>query len=172
MRWQSCGAALATVAMLAGCATGGGEHPRRPPVDVPDQVTTVDRSQIIGTWQCHELNPFPELPAQTSAITYAGDGTFHSVAHTQAREGFGAMTVNVTGKWSVQDGALATSEVKTAASSTDAFTNALAGIGSSLVNSMSSSQLQGAGNILKLTAHDMVLRPIGIEDPPVVACTR
>jgi hypothetical protein len=56
------GALLAGVLLLAGCATGGGETPRRPTTSVADDVGAVDRAAVVGTWQCRELNPYPEVP--------------------------------------------------------------------------------------------------------------
>ena len=54
--------------LLTGCTGlgGGGETPKRPPLNVADQVQQVDRSKLVGTWQCRELNPYPEMPKQTT----------------------------------------------------------------------------------------------------------
>ena len=64
-----------------------------------------------------------------------------------------------------------TGDVKTSAGSPDAFTNVMAGIATSLINS-AHGQEQGSGDVLKLTRTELVFRPVGVEDPPVYSCTR
>ena len=160
--------------VLAGCASdGGGERTmHRPAVSVPDQVTAVSRSLIVGSWTCHELNPLPDLPRQTSSVTYNADGTFASTGQVEAHPPFGAMTVKASGKWSVEGEHLVTSDVTTAASSADAFTNVMAGLGSSIANTFMGSQKAGSANVLKLTRNELVYTLIGVDDPPVISCTR
>jgi hypothetical protein len=166
-------AAAAATVLLAGCSgLGGGESPKRPPLTVADQVQQIDRSKLIGTWQCHELNPYPEVPKQQTTITYGKDGTLSGVGQSEARPPFAAMTVKITGKWAVEGDQITTSDVKTEAGSADEFTNVMAGIGSSIVNTFSKSQLQGSGDVLELTQHKLVFRGVGVEDPPTYSCTR
>ena len=172
MSWLVRATILAVVTTLVGCASDGGETPKRPPLAVPDEVTAINRGQLVGTWQCHELNPYPQMPKQMSRTTYNSDGTFLTEAQSQGQQALGPIAVKVTGKWAVQGDEIVGSDVKTEAGSTDAFTNAIAGIGTSLVNSMGHGQTQGTGNVLKLTAHELVMRPTGIDDPPTIACTR
>ena len=165
------------VLLLAGCVDGGSgggsqhETAKRPPVSVPDQVTTVNRSLVLGTWTCRELNPYPQVPTQTSQITYNADGTFASTGQSAPHPPFGAMTIKATGRWSVEGEHLVTSGVKTEASSQDAFTNVMAGIGTSIANTFMA-QKEGSANVLKLTRTELVYTPIGVDDPPVISCTR
>jgi hypothetical protein len=164
----------AVAVLLAGCTGlgGGGETPKRPPLNVADQVQQVDRSKLIGTWQCRELNPYPEVPKQQTTITYGKDGTLSGVGQSEARPPFAAMTVKITGKWAVEGDQIVASDIKTEAGSADEFTNVMAGIGSSIVNTFSKSQPQGSGDVLELTQHKLVFRGVGVEDPPTYSCTR
>ena len=159
--------------LLAACAGVGGPPPKRPPVQVTDQVQQVDRSAVVGTWTCRELNPYAEVPAQNSTVTYDADGSFIARARYEAGAAppFGGMSVVTTGKWSVENDRIVTSDVNSQASSPDAFTNMLAGVAASFANSMSA-QEQGSGDVLKLTRNELTIRPVGVEDPPVIACTR
>jgi hypothetical protein len=81
------------------------------------------------------------------------------------------MTVETTGRWMAQDDKILTSDVKTSASSQDAFTNIMAGLASSFANT-TSAQMQGSGEVLKLTQTELVFRPAGADDPPVYSCMR
>lgn len=158
---------------LAACTgSSGGDTPRRPALDVADGVTGVDRDMIVGTWQCRELNPYPELPQQVTTITYKADGTFTGEGRTQARPPFGPMTSTSSGKWRVEDGQIVTSDVAIDAGSEDAFTNVMAGITSSIANTLGMTQAQGAGDVLELSRNRLTFRPVGIEDPPTFSCTR
>jgi hypothetical protein len=164
--------AFAASSVLAGCTGMGGDPPKRPPVTVADQVQQVDASKIVGTWTCRELNPYPDVPRQVSTITYAKEGAFTANAQYDATTPpFGGMNVETTGRWTVQGERIVISDVKTSASSQDAFTNMMAGIASSLVNT-ASAQEQGSGDVLKLTPAELAFRPEGADDPPVYSCTR
>ena len=81
------------------------------------------------------------------------------------------MTVETTGRWTVQGERIVISDVKTSAGSQDAFTNMMAGLASSLVNTASARE-QGSGDVLKVTSAELVFRPEGADDPPVYSCTR
>jgi hypothetical protein len=141
-------------------------------VTVADEVQQVDASKIVGRWTCRELNPYPEVPRQVSTITYAKDGAFTAKAQYDATTPpFGDMTVETTGRWTVQGERIVISDVKTSAGSHDAFTNMMAGLASSLVNT-ASAQEQGSGDVLKLTQTELEFRPEGADDPPVYSCTR
>ena len=164
---------LGATAALAACSGIAGPPPKRPPVQVGDRVQQVDRAAIVGIWSCRELNPYAEVPAQNSTVTYAADGSFISKASYDAgaTPPFGGMSVVTTGKWSVEGDRIVTSDVNSQASSPDAFTNMLAGVATSFANSMSAQQ-QGSGDVLKLTKTELTIRPAGVEDPPVIGCTR
>jgi len=172
MRGRAVHGLLVVLLPLAGCAVGGGDTPKRPAVAVADEVGAVERSRIVGTWRCHELNPYPELPRQTVTSTYNSDGSYVGEGLAEARPPFGAMRVKMTGRWAVEGDRIVTSDVETEASAQDAFTNVMAGIGTSIVNSFGQEQARGAGDVLKLGRDELVLRAVGVEDPPVFSCTR
>ena len=164
---------LGATAALAACSGIAGPPPKRPAVQVSDQVQQVDRAAIVGTWTCREVNPYAEVPAQNSTVSYDADGGFISKARYDAgaTPPFGGMSVVTTGKWTVENDRIVTSDVNSQASSPDAFTNMLAGVATSFANNMSAQQ-QGSGDVLKLTRNELTIRPVGIDDPPVLACTR
>ena len=164
---------LSALGLVAACA-GGGSGPVRPVVSMADEVGTVDRRLIVGTWQCRELNPYPGRPAQTTMATYNADGTFTSEGRAAGQGPVGAMVVNARVNWAVQGEQMVSSNVRSEARAADgnAATNMLAGLGAAIANSMMASQREGAADLLKLSRGEMVLRPVGVEDAPVLSCTR
>jgi hypothetical protein len=172
MRGLAAHGLLGAILLLTGCAVGGGDTPKRPAVAVADEVGVVEQSRIVGTWRCRELNPYPELPRQTITSTYNADGTYVGEGVTEARPPFGAMRAKVTGRWAVEGDRIVTSDVETEAGSDDAWTNMMAGIGASIVNSFGQEQTRGVGDVLKLDRDELVLRAVGVEDPPIFSCTR
>mgnify|MGYP006888938069 CR=1 FL=1 len=106
--------------------------------------------------------------AGDATVTAAGGA---AVGARRAWYAGGAMTIKATGRWSVDGENLVTSDVKTEASSEDAFTNMMAGIGSSIANTFMA-QKAGSANVQKLTRTELVYTPIGVDDPPVISCTR
>ncbi len=172
MRLPICALALATTSLLAGCADLGGPPPARPHLDVADQVQKIDRGLVVGTWTCREMNSYPEVPAHDITLTYAQDGSLRSEARAPATPPLGPMNISSTGTWNVAGDRIVTADVETKVESDDAFTNTMAGIATSIANSWSSPEKQGSGDVLELTAHRMVLRPVGVDDPPTIACSR
>jgi hypothetical protein len=170
--WAAGRFVVAGALLLAGCATGGGEAPRRPAVSVADQVGTVDRSLLVGTWQCRDLNPYSGAPQQTVTQTFGADGTFRGDSSVSGEGPVGLIQVSAVGKWAVQGERLVTSDVTTKASSADPTMNLIAGLTSQYLNSQPPSLRDGSSDVLELTRSRLVTRPAGIDDPPVIACTR
>lgn len=169
-----CLGAAGMAALLAGCTAGGGDAPRRPVVDRPDQIGTIDRELIVGTWQCRELNPYPNAPLRGTTITYRGDGSFESQGRSETQGPLGAILAESRGQWQVQGDRIVASNVTTTARAADGnpMTNVLAGLGASIANSIMAWQDDGTSDVLTLTGNELVMRPIGVEDPPVIACMR
>lgn len=169
----ACGFLVLEIVLLAGCAGAGGDPPQRPVASVTDRVGAVDRDLVVGTWQCRELNPYPELPEQTIATTYQADGAFVSESRSAPRPPLGAMLITARGRWSVDGGHIATSDVETAAGSADgdAWTNLMAQAGASIMNSFGGSETRSTSEVLELDRSELLLRPVGVEDPPVIACS-
>jgi hypothetical protein len=142
MREWSGRAGLAVAAvLLVGCAMGGGgSEARRPPVSVADEVAAVQRGMLVGSWRCRELNPYPELPEATRTITFAVDGTVVAETLTEDDPRFGRMQGTLRGDWSVEGDRLAlrnmTLETKTAEGNTNPFSGVLAGLTTTVANTL------------------------------------
>lgn len=165
------GAALLCLG-LGACATTDGLPPR-PTVMLPAPPVTVDARQLVGTWQCQDLNPYPEQPQQTVVTTYAADGTFVTESRTAAHGPIGAISATARGSWEVRDGQLRTSDVHTEARAVDGDrqTDILAKASAELVDALSAAK-PDATEILALDPARLLLRPVAVDDPPVIACTR
>jgi len=65
MRFAST-AALSSLLLVAACDADGldsfGAGPSRPAVSVAKRVTMVSATELVGTWSCRELNPYPDQP--------------------------------------------------------------------------------------------------------------
>lgn len=161
-------------AVLAGCATGGGEA-RRPAVAVADEVTTVQPNLLVGTWRCRELNPYPELPKATRTLTFAADGTAVAEVLTEDDPRYGPIQGTSRGNWAVEGDRLVMRnmrlEAKAAEGSTNPFGGFLAGLTTSVANTFMRDQQDGTSDVLRLSRNELVFRG-NVEDPPVVACTR
>jgi hypothetical protein len=160
---------------LAGCAADGGDAPlARPTVNVRDQVGPIDRARIVGAWQCRDLNPYPDQVDQIVRESYAADGSYRAESHPAPRPPLGALVVTVGGTWAVAGDKVVTSGLTTEARSADgnADTDLLAGLGAQFVNSYAANQADGAADVLELGPDRLVLRPVGVDEPPVIACTR
>lgn len=165
------GAALLCLG-LGACATTG-DLPPRPTVELPASPTTVDARQLVGTWRCQDLNPYPEQPQQTVVATYAADGSFVTESRTEAQGQIGAIVATARGSWEVRAGQLVTSGVRTEARAADGDqqTDILAKASAELVDALSGTN-PNVSEILELEASRMIARPLGSDDPPVIACTR
>lgn len=167
-------AGVLAAALLAGCAVGESGPPQRPAMIVADEVGRLDPARIVGTWTCRELNPMPGLAEQTIVTTYEVGGVFTSVSRSAPRPPLGAMLVTVRGRWSVEGDRIATSGVTTEARAADGDprTDTMAKLGASFLNSLGDKGSASASEVLRLSAGYLVLRPLGVEDPPVISCTR
>jgi hypothetical protein len=161
---------------VAGCAMGGGgSEARRPPVSVADEVTTVRRDMLVGTWSCRELNPYPELPKATRTVTFGEDGTVVLATRTEDDPRYGPLQGTSRGTWTVEGDRVVmrgmTLEAKAAEGSTNPFGGVLAGLTTAVANTFMRGQQDGSSDVLELTRRELVFRGEG-EDPPVVSCTR
>ena len=137
----------------------------RPPLSIP--------AQLVGTWTCRDLNPYPDQPEQTVVTTYEAGGAFVSESHTPARGAIGAIIVTARGQWAVADDRLLTSGLRTEARAADGDrqTDLLAKASAQMVDALSAAE-PDTSEILALEPARLLLRPIGVDDPPVIACTR
>lgn len=162
---------------LAGCAGldgGSSSPPPRPTVSVPDEVQSIDRSKLVGTWTCRELNPMQGAPVLTSVNTYNADGTFTGTSKGSSDGQALPFVTSVTGNWAIQGDRIVSSNIKTSAKSSDGnpAMDMIAGLGSSIANTMIEKEPPGLGNVLKLTSTELVVKAEGVDNPPVISCTR
>ena len=136
---------------------------------------------MIGTWQCHELNPPEGVPQPpTSTIEFKADGSLLSNGRTAPAQaegsplGTGEMIVSSTGNWEVQGEDIVMTSVHTEAKPADgnAIMGAITSFASSIVNSSSEAMTPHQSNVLRLSRHELVMRPVDVENPPVISCTR
>lgn len=154
---------------LVGCAT----QPTRPEIATPLPTGPVEQALLIGLWSCRDLNPLPGQPVQAITTRYADDGRFQSVSHLPARGGMGPLRIGQQGRWSVEGDQLVTTEVKTVARTADGNTemDAMAQAGADLIDLMAG-DAPHASQILRLDRQELVLRPVDMQDPPMIGCSR
>ncbi|MEZ5862282.1 MAG: hypothetical protein R3D28_25495, partial [Geminicoccaceae bacterium] len=67
------------LALLGGCAAfddGTWDEPRRPPLDIARDVVDPSASQVVGSWACHELDPYPDQAPVLTELRLDPDGRF------------------------------------------------------------------------------------------------
>lgn len=166
--------------LLAACATGSSDTPKRPPVNVADTVSSIDKALLVGTWQCHELNPLAGVPETKTSIELKADGSLVSNGRSAPSQqegsplGSGEMIISSTGTWQVEGEDLIITGVHTEAKPADgnAIMGAITSFATSIVNSSSEAMTPHQSNVLRLSRHELVMRPVDVEDPPVISCTR
>jgi hypothetical protein len=65
--------------VLGGCATlddGAWSAPRRPPLDITRDAVDPTPGQVVGSWACHELDPFPDQAPVLTDLRLDPDGSF------------------------------------------------------------------------------------------------
>jgi len=171
-------AALAPLVLLAACDTGGfdplGTSPSRPEISIAKAVGMVSAEELVGTWTCRELNPYPDQPSVTTTLTLNADGTVQSEALLpMAAEMPGAtdMIMSITGEWQVEGDRLIITDSDVAMTAADGSTGGM----SAMMNSIAASFVDRAGDstaeIYKVSATELVMR--GDEaDAAAVACLR
>jgi hypothetical protein len=172
-------AALIAILPVAACATGNsnGPSPKRPVVKVADQVGPVDRQMVIGTWACHELNPFPNMPRTVQIVTYQADGKAKNAAviDTATTAGLPAkFNASFSYDWSVAGEQLVASNVQSSITAADdgAGSTLLAPIAQMMASSFVDQVEPGTSNVLELTKTTLVMSAANMEDPPMISCAR
>ncbi len=64
------------------------------------------------------------------------------------------------------------SETEAGSADGDAWTDLVARATASLVNTFAIDQPRATGEVLQLDRQQLVMRPVGVEDPPVISCAR
>ena len=171
-------AALSSLLLVAACDGGGldsfGAGPSRPEVSVAKEVTMVSATELVGTWTCRELNPYPDQPEITSTITINADGTMSSEAllpMADTMPGAPDMVMTMAGEWQIEGDRLITSNSEVDMVAADGSEGGMASLMSSAAEFMSDQTTDGTSEIFRITASDLVMRG---DDPdaPTIACQR
>jgi hypothetical protein len=166
----SIGLRLASAALILGACTGTTEPPpQRTPVSVADRVDSIDRNLLVGTWQCREMNPYPGAPAHTTTVTYRADGTFAGEGSTGGA--MSGLSLQSSAKWRIEGDQLVMSDQDSSATSENPVLSVLGSLGSAIADQMTAGET-ARSDILQLDSGHLVWRVAGIEDPPVMSCTR
>ena len=177
MRFAST-AALSSLLLVAACDAGSldsfGAGPSRPEVSVAKEVTMVSATELVGTWSCRELNPYPDQPAITSMIMIDADGTMSSEAVLPMAEtmpGAPDMVMTMTGQWEIEGDRLITQNTDVEVTAADGTEGGMASLMSSAAELFADPSQAGSSEIFRITASDLVMRG---DDPdaPIISCQR
>jgi hypothetical protein len=171
-------AAIASLTLLVACDVADldafGSSPSRPQIDIPKEVTTVSAAEITGSWSCRELNPYPDTPDVTIAMTFAADGTMaaeSSVPMEQAMPGAGDMLMTWTGNWTVEGDRLITTGTEVETVMADGRDTGFAGMLNQFIARFSDRADDMNAEVLRVTATELVMRDRSA-DAPTIACMR
>ena len=171
-------AAIASITLLAACDVGDladfGSSPSRPQIDIPKEVTTVSTAELVGSWSCRELDPYPDQPAVTTTIVLAADGTMSSEAllpMAGTMPGASDMLMTMTGNWRVEGDRLITTNTDVEMANADGSQGGLSSMMQSAAAFFTDQAGDGNAEIFRVTATELVMRD---EDPdtPTLACLR
>jgi len=171
-------AALSSLALVAACETGGldpfGSDAERPEISVAKEVTMVSATELVGTWACRELDPYPDQPDIASTITINEDGTMSSVSILPIGEtmpGNPDMVMTVVGDWQVEGDRLITSNSEVDVVAADGSEAGLASLMSNAAAYFVDQSGDSSSEIFRITASDLVMRA---DDPdaPTISCLR
>jgi hypothetical protein len=171
-------AAIASLTLLAACDVADldafGSSPSRPQIDIPKEVTTVSSAEVVGSWSCRELDPYPDMPDVTIAMTFAADGTMSAestVPMEQTMPGTGDMLMTWTGDWTVEGDRLVTTGTEVETVMADGSDTGLAGMMNQFIARFSDRAGDGNAEVLRISATELVMRDQS-PDAPTIACMR
>lgn len=182
-RTASAALGSALLLLLAGCASGGGDDPGslppRPAVAIEDQVGAVDPARLVGRWDCRELNPYPDRPAQAQTMVFEAGGKARNEAVVDmARQGGplpGRMRVDHAYDWRVEGERVVAGNARSTVKAADgsAATGMMAGMAQFVINNLSGGAEPGTMDVLRLDGRELVVRAAELgEAAPVIGCTR
>ena len=178
MRIVSATALIASTVLLTACDVGDfrslGMTESRPPVTIAKEVTTVSNAELVGSWTCRELNPYPDQPAVTTTIVLAANGTMSSetlLPMAETMPGASDMLMRMTGDWRVEGDRLITTNTDVEMANADGSQGGLSSMMQSAAAFFTDRAGDGNAEIFRVTASELVMRD---EDPdaPTVACLR
>jgi hypothetical protein len=178
MRLASTATLIASTALLAACDVSDFDplaaSQSRPQVTIAKEVTTVSSAELVGSWACRELDPYPEQPAVTTTIELSADGTMASEAllpMAGTMPGASDMLMTMTGNWRVEGDRLITTDTDVEMTSAGGGAGGLSSIMQSAAAFFADQAGDGNAEIFRVTASELVMRDEG-PDAPTVACLR
>lgn len=171
-------AALTSLGLVAACDAGGldpfGAGAERPEVSVAKEVTMVSAAELVGTWTCRELDPYPDQPEIESAITINSDGTMSSESVLPIGEtmpGNPDMVMTLMGDWQIEGDRLVTSDSEVEVVAADGSESGLPSLMSDAAAYFVDQAGDSSSEIFRITASELVMRA---DDPdaPTIACLR
>jgi hypothetical protein len=178
MRFVPATVLIASLALLAACDVGDfdtfGASQSRPQVTIPKEVTTVSSAELVGSWACRELDPYPDQPAVTTTLVLAADRTLRGEALLPMAEtmpGASDMLMRTTGTWRVEGDRLITTDTEVEMSNADGSQGGFSSLMQSAAAYFADRAGDGNAEIFRVTASELMMRA---EEPdaPTVACPR
>src|SRR5688572_27253040 len=118
--------ACAAIRLLGGCTSVSDPAPKRPTMSVADQVGSIDRELVLGSWNHREPNPYPEMPEHSTRMTFDADGSLASQG--TAAMATSDMSISSQAKWTIEGDRLVISDQTSSAASDDPLMSAIGSI--------------------------------------------
>lgn len=167
----------AAAGLLAACETGDMNpfaSESRPPVTVAKEVTMVSAAELVGTWTCRELDPYPDQPAIETKLDIRPDGTLTSEAllpMEQEMAGAGDLIMTIKADWRVEGDRMVTENTEATTRAADGSTGGVSAFINQAMAAFGELAADGTTEIFKVDAQELVMR--GEEaDAPTVSCRR
>ncbi|MCB1994216.1 MAG: hypothetical protein KDG49_22405 [Geminicoccaceae bacterium] len=163
--------------LLAACDPGDlnplASEPR-PPVSVTKEVTMVSAAELVGSWTCRELNPYPDQPPIETQLDIRDDGTLTSEAllpMDQEMPGAGDLILTIDADWQVEGDRMVTTNTQGSTRAADGSTGSVSALLNQAMAAFTELAADGTSEVLKVDARELVMR--GDEpDAPTVSCQR
>jgi hypothetical protein len=143
-------------------------------VTVAKEVSMVSTDELVGTWTCRELNPYPDQPLTTTTLVLDADGRVSSETLLPMEEtmpGAGDMLMTMTGDWRVEGDRLITANTEVDLAAADGSEGGLSSMMQSFAAVFTDRAGDGNAEIFRVTATELVMRDAD-PDAPTVACLR
>ncbi len=167
----------AVAGLVAACDTGGMDpfsSPSRPPATVAKQVTMVSAEELVGSWTCRELNPYPDQPAIETKLDIRADHTLTSEAllpMEQEMPSAGDLIMTIVADWRVEGDRMVTTNTEASTRAADGSTGGMSALVNQAMTAFSDLASDGTAEVLQIDARELVMR--GDEpDAPTVSCRR
>ncbi|MEZ5862283.1 MAG: hypothetical protein R3D28_25500 [Geminicoccaceae bacterium] len=163
--------------LLAACDPGDlnplASEPR-PSVTVAKEVTMVSTAELVGSWTCRELNPYPDQPPIETQLEIRKDGTLTSEAllpMEQEIPGAGDLVMTINADWRVEGDRLVTTNTEGSTRAADGSTGGVSALLNQAMSAFTELAADGTSEVFKIDARELVMR--GDEpDAPTVSCLR